>query len=207
MHDIISILPDSVANQIAAGEVIQRPASAIKELLENAIDAGATSIEVFTRDSGKALIQVTDNGQGMSETDARMSFERHATSKIRTADDLFRLRTMGFRGEALASIAAVSQMEMKTRLPNENLGTWLVVEGSEVKKQEPVACEKGTSISIKNLFYNIPARRNFLKSNGVEMSHITEEFQRIALANPSISFSLIQEDELVLDMPAAKLSQ
>src|SRR5258708_36450421 len=143
----------------------------------------------------------------MSETDARMSLERHATSKIRTADDLFRLRTMGFRGEALASIAAVSQMEMKTRLPNEDLGTLLVVEASEVKKQEPVACEKGTSISIKNLFYNIPARRNFFKSNGREMGHITEEFQRIALAHPRISFSLLPEDELVLDMPAAKLSQ
>ena len=207
MPDIIQLLPDSIANQIAAGEVVQRPASAVKELMENSIDAGATSIKLIVKEAGKILLQVIDNGKGMSETDARMSLERHATSKIRTADDLFRLRTMGFRGEALASIAAVSQMEMKTRLPNEDLGTLLVVEASEVKKQEPVACEKGTSISIKNLFYNIPARRNFLKSNGVEMSHITEEFQRIALANPSISFSLIQEDELVLDMPAAKLSQ
>src|SRR5258708_14530195 len=207
MPDIIQLLTDSIANQIAAGEVVQRPASAVKELMENSIDAGATSIKLIVKDAGKVLLQVIDNGQGMSETDARMSLERHATSKIRTAEDLFRLRTMGFRGEALASIAAVSQMEMKTRLSNEDLGTWLVVEASEVKKQEPVACEKGTSISIKNLFYNIPARRNFLKSNGVEMSHITEEFQRIALANPTISFSLIQEDELVLDMPAAKLSQ
>src|SRR6185369_15801529 len=207
MPDIIQLLPDAIANQIAAGEVVQRPASAVKELIENAIDAGATSIKLIIKESGKALIQVIDNGKGMSETDARMSLERHATSKIRTADDLFRLRTMGFRCEALASIAAVSQMEMKTRLPHEDLGTLLVVEGSEVKKQEPTACEKGTSISIKNLFYNIPARRNFLKSNGVEMSHITEEFQRLALANPSISFSLIQEDELVLDLPAVKLSQ
>jgi DNA mismatch repair protein MutL len=207
MPDIIQLLPDSIANQIAAGEVVQRPASAVKELMENSIDAGATAIKLIIKDAGKVLIQIIDNGQGMSETDARMSLERHATSKIRTADDLFRLRTMGFRGEALASIAAVSQMEMKTRLPNEDLGTLLVIEATEVKKQEPVACEKGTSISIKNLFYNIPARRNFLKSNGVEMSHITEEFQRIALANPSISFSLIQEDELVLDLPSAKLSQ
>src|SRR5882762_2460379 len=207
MPDIIQLLPDSIANQIAAGEVVQRPSSAVKELMENSIDAKATHIQLIVKDAGKALLQVIDNGLGMSDTDARMSLERHATSKIRTAEDLFRLRTMGFRGEALASIAAVSQMEMKTRLPNEDLGTLLVVEASEVKKQEPVACEKGTSISIKNLFYNIPARRNFLKSNGVEMSHITEEFQRIALANPSISFSLIQEDELVLDMPAAKLSQ
>lgn len=207
MPDIIQLLPDSIANQIAAGEVVQRPASAVKELMENSIDAGATSIKLIVKDAGKALLQVIDNGQGMSETDARMSLERHATSKIRTADDLFRLRTMGFRGEALASIAAVAQLEMKTRLANEDLGTLLVVEGSEVKKQEPVACEKGTSISVKNLFFNIPARRNFLKSNGVEMSHITEEFQRIALANPSISFSLIQEDELVLDLPAGKLSQ
>ncbi|GHM99022.1 DNA mismatch repair protein MutL [Cytophagales bacterium WSM2-2] len=207
MPDIIQLLPDSIANQIAAGEVVQRPASAVKELMENSIDAGATTIKLIVKDAGKVLLQVIDNGNGMSETDARMSLERHATSKIRTADDLFRLRTMGFRGEALASIAAVAQMEMKTRLGTEDLGTLLVVEGSEVKKQEPVACEKGTNISIKNLFYNIPARRNFLKSNGVEMSHITEEFQRLALANPSISFSLIQEDELVLDLPGGKLSQ
>lgn len=207
MPDIIQLLPDSIANQIAAGEVVQRPASAVKELMENSIDAGATSIKLIVKDAGKALLQVIDNGQGMSETDARMSLERHATSKIRTADDLFRLRTMGFRGEALASIAAVSQMEMRTKPASEDLGTLLVVEGSEVKRQELTACEKGTSISIKNLFYNIPARRNFLKSNGVEMSHITEEFQRIALANPAISFSLIQEDELMLDLPSGKLSQ
>src|SRR5579859_6822982 len=207
MPDIIQLLPDAIANQIAAGEVVQRPASAVKELIENAIDAGATSVKLIVKESGKALIQVIDNGLGMSETDARMSLERHATSKIRTADDLFRLRTMGFRGEALASIAAVSQMEMKTRLPQEDLGTLLMVEGSEVKKQEPVACEKGTSISVKNLFYNIPARRNFLKSNGVEMSHITEEFQRLALAHPQIAFALMQGDELLYDLPATKLSQ
>ncbi len=207
MPDIIQLLPDSIANQIAAGEVVQRPASAVKELIENAIDAGATNIKLIVKEAGKTLIQVIDNGQGMSETDARMSLERHATSKIRTADDLFRLRTMGFRGEALASIAAVSQMEMKTRLPQDDLGTLLVVEGSEVKKQEPVASEKGTSISIKNLFYNIPARRNFLKSNGVEMSHIADEFQRLALAHPHISFILLQSDELIHDLPAGKLSQ
>ncbi|HEV8513540.1 MAG TPA: DNA mismatch repair endonuclease MutL, partial [Cyclobacteriaceae bacterium] len=207
MPDIIQLLPDAIANQIAAGEVVQRPASAVKELIENAIDAGATSIKLIIKESGKALIQVIDNGKGMSETDARMSLERHATSKIRTADDLFRLRTMGFRGEALASIAAVSQMELKTRLPQEDLGTLLLVEGSEVKKQEPTACEKGTSISVKNLFYNIPARRNFLKSNGVEMSHITEEFQRLALAHPSIAFTLIQSDELLFDLSSSKLSQ
>jgi len=207
MPDIIQLLPDAIANQIAAGEVVQRPASAVKELIENAIDAGATSIKLLIKESGKTLIQVIDNGQGMSETDARMSLERHATSKIRTADDLFRLRTMGFRGEALASIAAVSQMEIKTRLPQEDLGTLLLVEGSEVKKQEPTACEKGTSISVKNLFYNIPARRNFLKSNGVEMSHITEEFQRLALAHPNIAFALIQNDELLFDLPSSKLSQ
>jgi len=207
MPDIIQLLPDAIANQIAAGEVVQRPASAVKELIENAIDAGATTIKLIIKESGKALIQVIDNGQGMSETDARMSLERHATSKIRTADDLFRLRTMGFRGEALASIAAVSQMEMKTRLSQEDLGTLLLIEGSEVKKQEPTACEKGTSISVKNLFYNIPARRNFLKSNGVEMSHITEEFQRLALAHPNIAFALIQSDELLFDLPSSKLSQ
>jgi len=207
MPDIIQLLPDSIANQIAAGEVVQRPASAVKELMENSIDAGATSIKLIVKDAGKILLQVIDNGQGMSETDARMSLERHATSKIRTADDLFKLKTMGFRGEALASIAAVAQMEMKTRLTNEELGTLLTVEASEVKKQEPTACEKGTSISIKNLFYNIPARRNFLKSNGVEMSHITEEFQRLALAHSNISFSLINEDEILLDLPSGKLSQ
>src|SRR6478609_3226399 len=207
MPDIIQLLPDAIANQIAAGEVVQRPASAVKELIENAIDAGATSIKLIIKESGKALIQVIDDGMGMSETDARMSLERHATSKIRTADDLFRLRTMGFRGEALASIAAVSQFEMKTRKSENELGTLLLVEGSEVKKQEATACEKGTSISVKNLFYNIPARRNFLKSNPVEMRHIIEEFQRLALAHPQIAFCLIQGDEVVYDLPGTKLSQ
>lgn len=207
MPDIIHLLPDSIANQIAAGEVVQRPASALKELMENSIDAGATSIQLIVKEAGKALIQVIDNGNGMSETDARLSLERHATSKIRKAEDLFQLRTMGFRGEALASIAAVSQFEMKTRLATNELGTFLLVEGSEVKKQEPIACEKGTSISVKNLFYNIPARRNFLKSNSVEMRHIIDEFFRLALANPALSFSLMQGDELIYELPPAKLSQ
>jgi DNA mismatch repair protein MutL len=206
MPDIIQLLPDSIANQIAAGEVVQRPASAVKELMENSIDSGATNIRLIVKDAGKSLIQVIDNGMGMSETDARMSLERHATSKIRSAEDLFKLRTMGFRGEALASIAAVSQLEMKTRLADKELGTLLVVEGTEVKKQEPVACDAGTSISVKNLFYNIPARRNFLKSNPVELKHIIDEFQRLALANANISFSFIQGDEVIFDLPPGKLS-
>lgn len=204
MPDIIQLLPDSIANQIAAGEVVQRPASAVKELLENSIDAGAKNIKLIVKDAGKGLLQIIDDGAGMSETDARMSLERHATSKIRKAEDLFTIRTMGFRGEALASIAAVSQMEMKTRLANKELGTLLVVEASEVKKQELVACEKGTSISVKNLFYNIPARRNFLKSNPVELRHIIDEFQRLALAHPDIAFTFIQGDEIIYDLPVAK---
>ena len=207
MSDIIQLLPDSIANQIAAGEVVQRPASAVKELMENSIDAGATHIQLIVKEAGKTLLQVIDNGNGMSETDARMSLERHATSKIRKAEDLFQLRTMGFRGEALASIAAVSQFEMKTRLGDQELGTLLLVEGSEVKKQEPTACEKGTSISVKNLFYNIPARRNFLKSNSVEMRHIIDEFFRLALANPHLGFTLMQGDEMIYDLPPTKLSQ
>ena len=207
MPDIIQLLPDSIANQIAAGEVVQRPGSAVKELMENSIDAGATSIRLIVKDAGKGLIQVIDNGKGMSETDARMSLERHATSKIRKAEDLFTLHTMGFRGEALASIAAVAQMEIKTRLENQELGTCISVEASEVKKQEPIACEKGTSISIKNLFYNIPARRNFLKSNPVELKHIVDEFQRLALANAEIGFSFIQSDEVIYDLQPGKLSQ
>ncbi len=207
MGDVIQLLPESIANQIAAGEVVQRPASAVKELIENALDAGATSITLIVKEGGKTLIQVIDNGCGMSETDARMSLERHATSKIRKADDLFTLRTMGFRGEALASIAAVSQMEMKTRLPDRELGTRLVVEASEVKVQEPVACEKGTSISVKNLFFNVPARRNFLKSTPVELKHIIDEFQRLALAFPSVAFVLFQGDEKVYDLKPEKLGQ
>lgn len=207
MSDIIQLLPDSIANQIAAGEVVQRPASAVKELMENSIDAGADNIRLIVKDAGKALIQVIDNGKGMSETDARMSLERHATSKIRKAEDLFTLHTMGFRGEALASIAAVSQMEMRTRLEGQELGTCVVVEASEVKRQAPVACEKGTSISVKNLFYNIPARRNFLKSNPVELKHIIDEFLRLALANPDIRFSFIQGDEVIYDLEPGKLGQ
>lgn len=206
MPDIIQLLPDSIANQIAAGEVVQRPASAVKELMENAIDANATSVKLIVKDAGKSLIQIIDNGSGMSETDTRMSLERHATSKIRKAEDLFTIRTMGFRGEALASIAAVSQLEMKTRKGDKELGTLLVVEGSDVKKQEPVACEKGTNICVKNLFYNIPARRNFLKSNPVELRHILDEFHRLALAHTGISFSFIQGDEQVYDLPATNSS-
>ncbi len=207
MPDIIRLLPDAIANQIAAGEVVQRPASVVKELMENSIDAGATEIKLIIKEAGRALIQVIDNGSGMSETDARMSLERHATSKIRTADDLFTLRTMGFRGEAIASIAAVSQFEMKTRLASNEVGTCIVVEGSEVKSQEPTVIKKGTIVSIKNLFYNIPARRNFLKSNAVEMRHIVEEFQRIALANPEISLSLVHGDETLYDLSPSKLAQ
>jgi DNA mismatch repair protein MutL len=207
MADIIQLLPDSIANQIAAGEVVQRPASAVKELMENSIDADATNIKLIIKDAGKALIQVIDDGKGMSETDARMSLERHATSKIRTAEDLFTLQTMGFRGEALASIAAVAQVEIKTRLGSDELGTLILVEGSEIKKQEPVAVERGTSICIKNLFYNIPARRNFLKSNPVELRHIIDEFQRLALANSEIGFMFIQGDEIIYDLVPGKLSQ
>jgi DNA mismatch repair protein MutL len=206
MPDYIRLLPDSLANQIAAGEVVQRPASAIKELLENAIDAGATEIKVIVKEAGKTLMQVVDNGKGMSPTDARMSLERHATSKISCSDDLFNITTMGFRGEALASMAAVAQVEIKSRTSDSEVGTFICVEGSEVKKQEPVACLPGTSISIKNLFYNVPARRNFLKSNAVEMKHIVEEFQRIALSYPGISMSLFQNDMEIFHLTSGKLS-
>jgi len=190
--DVIHLLSDHIANQIAAGEVIQRPASAVKELLENSIDAGATEIQLIVRDSGKELIQVTDNGKGMSPTDARMSFERHATSKIRNIDDLFTIRTMGFRGEALASIAAVAQVEMKTRQNDESvtMGTRIVIESTEVKLQEPCAMNPGTNLMVKNLFYNVPARRNFLKSGTTEYRNILDEFNRIALAHPGIAFRL-----------------
>jgi len=190
MTDIIQLLPDAIANQIAAGEVIQRPASVVKELMENAIDAGATSIKLIVKDAGKTLIQVIDNGCGMSETDARMCFERHATSKIRQANDLFTIRTMGFRGEAMASIAAIAQVELKTRRNIDEVGCLIQIEASEVKKQEPCQAIVGTSISVKNLFFNVPARRNFLKTNAVEMRHIIDEFQRIALAHADIFFSL-----------------
>jgi DNA mismatch repair protein MutL len=194
LPEIIQLLPDHLANQIAAGEVVQRPASAVKELLENSIDAGATDIQLILRDAGKELIQVVDNGSGMSPMDARMSFERHATSKIREIDDLFSIKTMGFRGEALASIAAVAQVEMKTRQHQEELGTCLVIEASEVRKQEPVACAPGTSFSIKNLFYNVPARRKFLKSNTSEFKHIIDEFTRVAMAFPQIRFRLFHNN-------------
>lgn len=208
MSDIIQLLPDAIANQIAAGEVVQRPASALKELMENAIDAGATQVQVLVKEAGKMLIQVIDNGKGMSLTDARMSFERHATSKIRTSDDLFAIRTFGFRGEALASIAAVAQVEMRTREKDSELGTLIQIEGSEIKKQEPISCIEGTQILVKNLFFNVPARRNFLKSNPVEMRHMVEEFQRVALAYPEVGFSLTQNDMELFNLPAGgKLSQ
>jgi DNA mismatch repair protein MutL len=207
MADIIQLLPDAIANQIAAGEVVQRPASVVKELMENAIDAGATSVKLIVKDAGKALIQVIDDGSGMSETDARMSFERHATSKIRAAKDLFEIKTMGFRGEALASMAAVAQVEMRTRPHNQDLGTRLVVEGSEVKLQEACQCNAGTNFCVKNLFFNVPARRNFLKSNTVEMRHIIDEFQRIAIAHPEIFFSLHHNNTEVFHLTAGKLRQ
>jgi len=207
MSDIIQLLPDSVANQIAAGEVVQRPASAVKELIENAIDAGADKIQLIVKDAGKALIQVIDNGCGMSGTDARMCFERHATSKIKKAEDLFAIRTMGFRGEAMASIAAVAQVELKTRRHEDELGSQIFVDGSEVIKQEPCSTAAGTSISVKNLFYNIPARRNFLKSNPVEMRHIIDEFQRVALAHPEIFFSLHHDGQEVYHLLASALKQ
>lgn len=190
MSDIIRLLPDSVANQIAAGEVIQRPASVIKELVENAVDAGATEIRIFVRDAGRTLIQVIDNGKGMSVTDARMAFERHATSKISQATDLSSLRTMGFRGEALPSICAVAQIEMKTRTDADSIGTHLIINASRVEMQEPVVCERGTNIMVKNLFFNIPARRKFLKSDNVEAANIMREFERLALVNNNIRMSI-----------------
>lgn len=207
MADIIQLLPDAVANQIAAGEVIQRPASAVKELLENAIDAGADTISLVIKDAGKTLIQVNDNGYGMSETDARLSFERHATSKIKQADDLFNINTKGFRGEALASIAAIAQVELKTKKDGEDLGTTIIIEGSEVKDQEPCSTSKGTSFSIKNLFYNVPARRNFLKSNPVEIKHIIDEFQRVALVHADINFSMYNNGNEVFNLKKGSFRQ
>ncbi len=207
MPDIIHLLPDSVANQIAAGEVIQRPASAVKELLENSIDSGADEIKLVIKDAGKVLIQVIDSGCGMSETDARMCFERHATSKINSADDLFAIKTLGFRGEALASMAAIAQLEMKTKKVEEELGTCIIVEGSNVKSQELCACQDGTSISIKNLFYNVPARRKFLKSNTTELRHIIEEFQRVSLVNPEIKFSFYNENRQLFLLIKSNLKQ
>lgn len=207
MQDIIQLLPDNIANQIAAGEVIQRPASAVKELLENAVDAEATHIQLIVTDAGKSLIQVIDNGKGMSETDARMSFERHATSKIAQIDDLFRIKTMGFRGEALASIAAVAQVELKSRRAEDELGTYLEIENSVVLKQELCAAPIGTSISMKNLFFNVPARRNFLKSNAAEMRHIVDEFIRVAMAFPGVFFSLTSNGQQVFHLEAGNLKQ
>lgn len=207
MGDIIHLLPDNIANQIAAGEVIQRPASAVKELLENAVDAGATEIKLIVNDAGKSLVQVIDNGKGMSELDARMCFERHATSKISQIDDLFHIRTMGFRGEALASIAAVAQVELKTKKADETTGTFIEIDNSAVRRQEIAACANGTSISMKNLFFNVPARRNFLKSNPAEMRHIVDEFIRVALAFPEIFFSLTANSQQLFHLEKGSLKQ
>ena len=207
MLDIIKLLPDSMANQIAAGEVIQRPASAVKELMENALDAGATQIDLVVKDAGKTMIMVVDNGCGMSETDARLCFERHATSKISKAEDLFAIRTMGFRGEALASIAAIAQVELKTRRKEDEVGTRIVNEGSVVKEQSLVPMQPGTTFTVKNLFFNVPARRNFLKSPQAEMRHIVEEFTRVALMNPEIGFTLISDGKELFHLYAGNLKQ
>ncbi|HSV11711.1 MAG TPA: DNA mismatch repair endonuclease MutL [Hanamia sp.] len=207
MADIINLLPENIANQIAAGEVIQRPASAVKELLENAVDAGATEIKLYVNDAGKALVQVIDNGKGMSETDARMSFERHATSKIKSIDDLFHIKTMGFRGEALASIAGVAQVELKTKKAGESVGTYIEIENSVVKLQQPVATSEGTNICMKNLFFNVPARRNFLKSNASELRQIVDEFIRVAMAFPSLFFSLTSNGQEVFHLEKGSLKQ
>jgi DNA mismatch repair protein MutL len=200
VSDIIQLLPDSVANQIAAGEVIQRPASVVKELVENSLDAGATEVIVHVKDAGKTLIQITDNGCGMSPTDTRMAFERHATSKISSANDLFCIRTMGFRGEALASVAAIADVEIRTKRIKDEVGTFLHITGSEVKAQEPVACANGTTISVKNLFFNVPARRKFLKTNTTELRHVISELQRVALPNPEIRFSLHHNNSPLFEM-------
>ncbi len=205
--DIIQLLPDHVANQIAAGEVIQRPASAVKEMLENALDVGATELKLFVKDAGKTLLQVVDNGCGMSKTDVRMCFERHATSKIKNAEDLFAIQTMGFRGEAMASIAAIAHVEVNTKLTDNELGSHLIIEGSEIKTHEDCATANGTSVKVKNLFYNVPARRNFLKSDTVEMRHITEEFTRIALANPEIKMQLFHNNNELFHLSKGNLRQ
>lgn len=207
MSDIIALLPDAVANQIAAGEVVQRPASAVKEMLENAVDAGATDIRLVIKDAGKTLIQVIDNGCGMSRTDASLSFERHATSKIKDADDLFRIHTKGFRGEALASIAAVAQVELKTRLHDQELGTHIKIAGSEIEVTTDCQTPPGTSLAVKNLYFNVPARRNFLKSDPVETRHIIDEFQRVALTHPDIAFTMHHNGNEVFNLPAAVLRQ
>ncbi len=202
MSDIIRLLPDHVANQIAAGEVVQRPASVVKELLENSVDAGASNVTLVVKDAGRTLVQVIDDGKGMSPTDARLCWERHATSKISQADDLLAVRTKGFRGEALASIAAIAQVELRTRQAEDELGTRVIIEGSRVKLQEALACAAGTSIAVKNLFYNVPARRQFLKSDAVELKHVIDEFQRVALAHPEVAFDLLHNDQEVHRMPA-----
>jgi DNA mismatch repair protein MutL len=204
---LITVLPDHIANQIAAGEVIQRPASAVKELLENAVDAGATAIQLIVNDAGKSLVQVVDNGKGMNEADARLCFGRHATSKISRIEDLFCIQTMGFRGEALASIAAVAQVELKTRTEESELGFYVEVENSQLIKAEPIAAPQGTSVAMKNLFFNVPARRNFLKSNAAEMRHIIEEFTRVALAFPSIAFSLHANHQQLFQLESGTLKQ
>ena len=200
MSDIIQLLPDHVANQIAAGEVVQRPASIVKELLENAVDAGSDKIQLIVRDAGKNLIQVVDNGIGMSETDARLAFERHATSKIRSTEDIFKIATKGFRGEALASIAAVAQVELKTKQKDLPVGTNIYIEGGQFQFQEPVQTVEGSNFSVKNLFYNVPARRKFLKNDNVEFRHIIDEFQRVALAHESIEFELFHNDEPIFKL-------
>ena len=197
MNDIIKLLPDSVANQIAAGEVIQRPASVIKELVENAVDAGATEIQIILKEAGRTLIQVIDNGVGMSDTDARLAFERHSTSKIRKAEDLFDLHTMGFRGEALASIAAIAQVELRTCRRGEQLGTMIEIHGSKCVKQEPEVCPEGSNFMIKNIFYNVPARRKFLKANSVELNNIIREFEKLALVNHNVEFTVVHNDNVL----------
>ncbi|MEM6270106.1 MAG: DNA mismatch repair endonuclease MutL [Bacteroidota bacterium] len=207
MKEVIKLLPDHIANQIAAGEVVQRPASVVKELLENAIDAGATRVDLLVKDAGKALIQVIDNGCGMSANDARLAFARHATSKITAAEDLFNIRTMGFRGEAMASIAAVAQVTLKTRLHQAELGTEICIEGSDLKKNEPVLCPRGTSVAVKNLFFNVPARRNFLKTNPVETRHIINEFMRVGLAQPELNLRFEHNGNVVYDLEATDLEQ
>lgn len=207
MSDIIQLLPDSVANQIAAGEVIQRPASVVKELVENSIDAGASTVKVNIKDAGRTLIQIIDDGKGMSETDARMAFERHATSKIKSAEDIFAIRTMGFRGEALASIASIAQVELRTRQETDELGTVISINGSDIQRQEPISCAQGANFSIKNIFYNIPARRKFLKSNNTEFRYILDEFHRIVLSNPGVSFQLTHNDKDIYYLPKSNLKQ
>ena len=205
--DIIQLLPSHVANQIAAGEVIQRPASAVKEMLENALDAGSSEIKIFVKDAGRSLLQIVDNGCGMSTKDAKMCFKRHATSKIKNADDLFNIKTMGFRGEAMASIGAIAHVEIKTKLTSKELGTHLIIEGGKIKDSNDCGTADGTSIKVKNLFYNVPARRKFLKSDKVEMRHINEEFIRVALANPNIKMQLFHNEKEVFHLPKSNFRQ